>query len=218
MNIKDEKQIKNTDLTRSVDAHLSGTTKTEILVPQVPIIVQLKTETDWPIVSLLVGAGSIFTGIAVALISRANQKSQSRAVMAGLRRDWQTEMRKACTELSSLASLLKYEQILNSDEFPDYNESYQKLNAIVSTIKFLIDPNKVKQGSNNAQSLMRAMERMVDKIHSKEIAEFYDDSREFTQYAQLVLEDAWTDIKNDAYGTDETPWWKVWKITSKLEK
>lgn len=164
-----------------------------VLANSEPIQLVVSTSTDWPIV--LVGLGSVCTTVVIAYITRANQRSQSKAKQAELRQEWITGLRTFISEFISLVGAISLQN--NSDENYRGSEKYfnqmQNLYNIRTKIILMfstssVDSLIISSLLNDLYDHARRGEKPI-KLKPFRIA--------LEEQAQRVLEKAWASIKDE---------------------
>lgn len=197
------------EVPRKLEVQLTGATKNELRVDGKAIDLNVNTSTDWPAVAAtsLVGIGSIITAIIVANISRRNQQSQSRTTLAGFRKEWQAELRSACSRLVALAKASQMELLTDEGSAVNLKSHITELMEIKALIDLLLDPD-IKQNIDEEKrtrrtALRSAMDSVTDALQKSKVQnhdELNAALKNFRDSAKLVLEDAWLDVKRDVDG------------------
>jgi len=181
------------------DLALNGSVSTSIKVDPAVINLKVDTATDWP--TIFVGAGSVLTALAVAYITRVNQKAQSRATIAGIRDSWIRDLRQACTDFGTVAAEFV---VLTAQKDAVTEEKVATLITRLHTAQTLVEL-MIDTGNPDKQEKLRERE-LIESMQA--ILQFFQDKgsngegilSRFTTAARLVLEDAWDDVKQDVYG------------------
>jgi hypothetical protein len=190
----------------AVELTHSGTTRNQVLVEGKPIELNVHTDSDWPaiVATGLVGVGSILTAIIVAWITRRNQLSQSRATLAGFRKEWQLELRAACSRLVALAKASQIELLETDGDRTNLKGHFVEFVEVTTQIDLLLDPDTKESPDSDRRArrsdLRDSMNEIVDALQKKNIQDkdrLQTALKKFRNAAKLVLEDAWTDVKRD---------------------
>ncbi|EGR4177571.1 hypothetical protein [Vibrio cholerae] len=159
----------------------------------------LSISPDWPsiIVTGAIGIGSIFTSIAVVVISRRNQKSQSREKVAQLRQEWLSELRETMSQFVAVAVIItvRVKFVENYVATTEGKEDYQALLHYRSKIHLMIDANK--EYSLVLKSLISDVVKIIGDSDENSISDAAGYIKAFEEQSQGVLEKAWKDIRND---------------------
>jgi hypothetical protein len=162
-----------------------------------PINLYVKTDTDWP--TITVGIGGVFTTIVIAFFSYITQKNQVRANIASIRSKWLEDLRETAAKFTELASI-HANRIAEEPGYLSNSEStniYCQLIYTQSKLSLMLDKTKRLNTSflritNDILALMHEDHAMG---HIQQ--QFSRYSSEFESTASEILEQAWSDIKND---------------------
>ncbi|WP_407528548.1 hypothetical protein [Vibrio parahaemolyticus] len=158
-----------------------------------PLDIAVSSATDWP--TILVGCGSVLTGLAVAYISKSNQVAQSKAKTAELRQRWLEELRQNLASFISMCGILQLRHQLN-EQFvytPEELELAKDIARLESTIKLMLDVKK-----DYTKYILSLMKDMTDIVLLPEQAtDFHAYSDALTEQVNLTLEKSWQDIRKD---------------------
>ncbi|EJI1399420.1 hypothetical protein WOC09_23805 [Vibrio parahaemolyticus] len=164
-----------------------------ILDKSEPINLAISSSTDWP--TILVGCGSVLTGIAVAYISRANQVTQNKAKTAELRQRWLEDLRECLASLISLSGIMQLKVRIDSD-YPYSNEGLELAKQIAKlevNLSLMLD--KDKDYTLIIKGLVKDMMDVIMDPHAGE--DFIAYSIALEEQSNRVLEKAWKDIRKD---------------------
>ncbi|WP_172572473.1 hypothetical protein [Vibrio vulnificus] len=158
-----------------------------------PLNLAISASTDWP--TILVGCGSVLTGLAVAYISKSNQVAQSKAKTAELRQRWLEELRENFASFISCCGIIQVRNEIN-DKFiysPEGLELAKEVARLESTIKLMLDAKK-----EYTSNILALMEDMTDIVIAPEKGnDFHEFSDALTEQVNLALEKSWQDIRRD---------------------
>ncbi|MGR3132494.1 hypothetical protein ABMX79_22045 [Vibrio vulnificus] len=154
---------------------------------------------DWPtiIVTGAIGVGSILTSIAVVVISRRNQKSQSKEKVANLRQQWLTELRETISKFIAVAGVISVRGKIVKDYVAtvEGKENYQTLLYYRSKIHLMLDVNK--DYSKILKSLLSDVVKNIGNNEKESVKDVGSYLKAFEEQSQKVLEKAWQDIRKD---------------------
>lgn len=194
----------------SIAVKVAGETRTELLVNSIPSPITIDVKTDWANVTVTV-IGSVVTAILVAYIARMGQRDQLRVSSAGIRKEWQLELRKACAEMMGITALLSFHNRTRSQNGGGYEGEHLKLYMrffeLRATIQFLLDPDASKKLSepkklhhNELEHALLSLGESLNVEGEDHLQKLNEARQSFAKAAKLVLEDAWDDVKNDLQG------------------
>lgn len=192
---------------------LQGGGSTQQVIEKQAIALVVDVKTDWTHVWVTL-AGALFTALLVAYISSIGQRTQQRSVLANIRKEWQKELRDACTEITGvgLAISATFKQGAGTtDTLGEIKRLSQRFFELRARIELLLDPDVTTKGSQERRAhrdaLRKALEAITSAISPKNSAtvDLGSEMQKFRQAAKLVLEDAWQDVKNDVLGVNDPP-------------
>ena len=158
-----------------------------------PLNLAISASTDWP--TVLVGCGSVLTGLAVAYISKSNQIAQSKAKTAELRQRWLEELRQNFACFISYCGIIQVRNEMNNNFVysPEGLELAKEIACLESTIKLMLDVKK-----DYTANIFALMTDMTDIVFDPEKGnDFHKYSDALTEQANLALEKSWQDIRRD---------------------
>lgn len=169
----------------------------------------IKTETDWPIV--LIGVGSIFASIVTIVVSYVAQRQQARANSAGLknqvranaagfRNEWMGQLRSAVSEFLQCAALVVtgMQEQNRSDERND-ELTVLKHRALYLQVKIKlyvgITSENAKDINDVAEWIVKDLDTMIDgNVRAEDV---YQRLTEMEELVVAELEHTWNQVKDD---------------------
>lgn len=167
----------------------AGISHAEVSLMTYPVKVEVDNPTDWPAILL-----PFVLGAAAFYFAWLNQQQQIRSSLAAHRDSWLRELRSAAVEFVGVAAELNF--CLGST--PAFQGSPEQLALLTrlyrsyATIELMLDK---KHPENKA--LMTAVTEVIESCDVVTGNRLNDALLDFNEKCQLVLEDAWQDVRRD---------------------
>ncbi|WP_313171106.1 hypothetical protein [Massilia oculi] len=165
-----------------------GATEAQVLVVPQPFKAEIETPTDWPTV-----LGPVILGLAALWFTWRNHNLQVGAASASYRNAWLQQLRAAAVDFAGAAVEIQL-SCMRDVGFMRTERALNLLNRVYAgraTMRLMLDPK------HDSTLLLHGAIDVVLARMAEPSDEFDDALNSFERRAREVLEDAWTDIRQE---------------------